>query len=208
MHPERYAIVEAMASDLGCSVGDLMTDPALRSKIDISKYVADGVGEPTLKDILAELAKPGRDPRKQFEAFVFGEAQKIGDLKPGQKLPGIVTNVAAFGAFVDIGVHQDGLIHISELSDTFVREAAAVVKVGQRVNVTVIDVDLPRNRIALSMKSHPIVGPRAERGHRPEPAAAPRPERPRRPGNRPRREEAPAGSMAEALKAFMDERRS
>lgn len=209
VHPERYEIVEKMAADLGCSVKDLIADGELRGKIDISKYIADGVGEPTLKDILAELAKPGRDPRKQFEAFVFGEAQKIGELKPGQKLPGIVTNVAAFGAFVDIGVHQDGLIHISELSDTFVRDASAVVKVGQRVNVTVIDVDLPRNRIALSMKSNPIVGPRADRGPRPEPAAAaPRPDRQRRPDNRPPRQEAPSGSMAEALKAFMDKRKS
>ena len=212
VHPERYEIVEKMAEDLGCKVQDLMADAALRAKIDISKYVADGVGEPTLKDILAELAKPGRDPRKQFEAFAFGEAQKIGDLKPGQKLPGIVTNVAAFGAFVDIGVHQDGLVHVSELADRFVQDPSTVVKVGQRVSVTVIDVDLPRNRIALSMKSNPVVGPRESRGPRQEPAqaAGPRPgfNRDRRPDSRPRREEAPAGSMAEALKAFMDKRRS
>jgi uncharacterized protein len=210
VHPERYAIVEKMAEDLGCAVADLMANADLRAKIDIKKYIADGVGEPTLKDILAELAKPGRDPRKQFEAFVFGEAQKIGDLKPGQKLPGIVTNVAAFGAFVDVGVHQDGLVHVSELADRYVQDPAAVVKVGQRVNVTVIDVDLPRNRIALSMKSNPVVGPRESRGPRPETAqAGPRPgfNRDRRPDNRPRRDEAPAGSMAEALKAFMDKRR-
>jgi uncharacterized protein len=204
VHPERYGIVERMAADLGCSVSGLIADAALRSKIDTSKYAADGVGEPTLKDIIAELARPGRDPRKQFEAFTFGEAQKIGDLKPGVKLPGIVTNVAAFGAFVDIGVHQDGLVHISELADTFVKDAAAVVKVGQRVSVTVIDVDLPRKRIALSMKANPVVGPREPRGPRPEPAPALS-----RPGlNRPRREEGPAGSMGEALKAFMDKRRS
>jgi len=212
VHPERYAIVEKMAEDLGCSVKDLMADAALRAKIDISKYISAEVGEPTLKDILAELAKPGRDPRKQFEAFAFGEAQKIGDLKPGAKLPGIVTNVAAFGAFVDIGVHQDGLVHVSELADRFVQDPSAVVKVGQRVSVTVIDVDLPRNRIALSMKSNPVVGPRESRGPRQEPAqaAGPRPgfNRDRRPDNRPQREEAPAGSMAEALKAFMDKRRS
>ncbi|MDD5210646.1 MAG: Tex family protein [Elusimicrobiales bacterium] len=211
VHPERYEIVEKMAADLGCSVQDLINDAALRAKIDISKYISEGVGEPTLKDIVAELAKPGRDPRKQFEAFAFGEAQKIGDLKPGQKLPGIVTNVAAFGAFVDIGVHQDGLIHISELADTFVKDAASVVKVGQRVNVTVMDVDLPRNRIALSMKSNPVIGPRESRGPRPEPSAAPqagpRFDRPRQ-DNRPRREEAPSGSMGEALKAFMDKRRN
>jgi len=207
VHPERYEIVERMAADLGCSVQGLINDAELRAKIDISKYISDGVGEPTLKDIVSELAKPGRDPRKQFEAFIFGEAQKIGDLKPGQKLPGIVTNVAAFGAFVDIGVHQDGLVHISELADTFVRDAAAVVKVGQRVNVTVMDIDLPRNRIALSLKANPVIGPRAERGPRPEPAvSAPG----RRPDPRPRREEErkPSGSMGEALKAFMDKRRN
>jgi len=212
VHPERYEIVEKMAGDLGCEVKDLITDAALRAKIDISKYISAEVGEPTLKDIIAELAKPGRDPRKQFEAFVFGEAQKIGDLKPGQKLPGIVTNVAAFGAFVDIGVHQDGLVHISEMADTFVRDAAAVVKVGQRVNVTVTDIDLPRNRIALSLKSNPVVGPREARGPRPEPAAAqqarPRFDNRPRPDNRPRREEAPSGSMGEALKAFMEKRRN
>jgi uncharacterized protein len=205
VHPERYAIVEKMAGDLGCAVADLMANAELRAKIDIKKYIADGVGEPTLKDILAELAKPGRDPRKQFEAFAFGEAQKIGDLKPGQKLPGIVTNVAAFGAFVDIGVHQDGLVHVSELADRFVQDPSTVVKVGARVNVTVIDVDLPRNRIALSMKSNPVVGPRESRGPQ-QPLA--RPGLARRGDNRGRREEEPAGSMAEALKAFMDKRRS
>ncbi len=207
VHPERYEIVEGMAADLGCSVKDLVNDAGLRAKIDISKYVSEGVGEPTLKDILAELAKPGRDPRKQFEAFTFGDVQKIGDLVPGQKLPGIVTNVAAFGAFVDIGVHQDGLVHISELCDKYVQDAASVVKVGQRVNVTVMDVDLPRNRIALSLKSNPVIGPREARGPRPEPAR-PAQAQPRRPDPRQRREEAPAGSMAEALKAFMDKRRN
>jgi len=207
VHPERYEIVERMAADVDCSVRDLIADAALRAKIDISKYISDGVGEPTLKDIIAELAKPGRDPRKQFEAFIFGAAQKIGDLKPGQKLPGIVTNVAAFGAFVDIGVHQDGLVHISELADTFVRDAAAVIKVGQRVNVTVTDIDLPRNRIALSMKSNPVMGPRESRGPGPQAAG---PALLRRPDPRSqRREEAkPTGSMAEALKVFMDKRRN
>ena len=211
VHPERYSIVEQMASDLGATVGDLIKDAGLRAKIDISKYISDTVGEPTLKDIIAELSKPGRDPRKQFEAFVFGEAQKMEELKPGQKLPGIVTNVAAFGAFVDIGVHQDGLVHISELSDRYVQDAAAVVKVGQRVNVTVLDVDLQRHRIALSLKSNPVVGPRESRGLKAEPAlaAGPRREAPRRQDNRqPRREEAPMGSMAEALKAFMEKRKN
>ncbi|MDT8287663.1 MAG: Tex family protein [Elusimicrobiales bacterium] len=206
VHPERYAIVEQMAKDLGCKVLDLVADASLRAKIDIKNYISDGVGEPTLKDILAELAKPGRDPRKQFEAFSFGEAQKMDDLKPGQKLPGIVTNVAAFGAFVDVGVHQDGLVHISELADRFINDAASVVKVGQRVSVTVLDVDMARKRIALSMKSDPVIGPRESRGARPAEAApgGPRPERPqRRPDQRPRREE-PMGAMAEAMRAFME----
>ncbi len=211
VHPERYEIVEKMAADVGSSVKDLITNAELRAKIDISKYVSEGVGEPTLRDIVAELAKPGRDPRKQFEVFTFGDVQKIGDLVPGQKLPGIVTNVAAFGAFVDIGVHQDGLIHISELADKYVQDAATVVKVGQRVNVTVMDVDLPRNRIALSMKANPVIGPREARGPRPEPAGprpAPMQDRQRRPDNRQRAPEAPAGSMAEALKSFMEKRRN
>ncbi len=206
VHPERYAIVEQMAKDLGCRVQDLVADASLRAKIDIKSYISDGVGEPTLRDILAELAKPGRDPRKQFEAFSFGDVAKMDDLKPGQKLPGIVTNVAAFGAFVDIGVHQDGLVHISELADRFINDAASVVKVGQRVNVTVLDVDIARKRIALSMKSNPVIGPRESRGGRPAEGApaGPRQERPqRRPDNRPRRDE-PMGAMAEAMRAFME----
>ncbi|OGS07790.1 MAG: RNA-binding transcriptional accessory protein [Elusimicrobia bacterium RIFOXYA12_FULL_51_18] len=207
VHPERYGIVERMAADLGCSVKDLITDSGLRAKIDISKYISSGVGEPTLKDIIAELAKPGRDPRKQFEAFAFGDVQKIEDLKPGCKLPGIVTNVAAFGAFVDIGVHQDGLVHISELSDRYVQDAASILKVGQRVSVTVLDVDLPRRRIALSLKSNPVIGPRESRGPRQEPSNPPQA---LRPDNLPRRPaaEKPSGSMAEAMKALLDKRRN
>jgi protein Tex len=120
------------------------------------KYVSADVGLPTLQDILAELAKPGRDPRKQFELFSFQDGvEKPGDLQVGMKLPGIVTNVTAFGAFVDVGVHQDGLVHVSQLSDQFVSDASEVVKVGQKVQVTVMEVDLKRNRIALSMKSNP-----------------------------------------------------
>jgi uncharacterized protein len=155
VHPESYEIVNAMAQDLGCTVSDLMKDGQLRRDIDISKYVTDRVGIPTLKDIMEELAKPGRDPRDEFESFAFASGiDKIEDLESGQKLPGIVTNVTAFGAFVDIGVHQDGLIHISELSDRFVKDPAQVVKVQQKVMVTVLDVDLERNRISLSMKSN------------------------------------------------------
>lgn len=168
VHPERYSLVESMAADLGVKVGELLNHEALCKKIDLQKYVASDVGLPTLKDILAELSKPGRDPRKQFELFSFEEGvDKPSDLTPGMKLPGIVTNVTAFGAFVDVGVHQDGLVHVSQLSDQFVRDASEVVKVGQKVNVTVMEVDLPRNRIALSMKSNPdLEGRRSAPGDR------------------------------------------
>jgi uncharacterized protein len=153
VHPERYELVDAMARDLGCRVKDLLTDASLRGRIQLEKYVSDTVGLPTLRDILDELAKPGRDPRQDFEAFSFKEGiEKIEDLEPGMQLPGIVTNVTAFGAFVDIGVHQDGLVHVSQLADRFVKDPAEVVKVHQRVQVTVVEVDLPRKRIALSMR--------------------------------------------------------
>ncbi|OYW30906.1 MAG: RNA-binding transcriptional accessory protein [Chthoniobacter sp. 12-60-6] len=156
VHPERYALVEKMAAEIGCTVPELMQRADLRQKIDLKKYVSENVGLPTLQDIMNELAKPGRDPRKQFEVFSFAEGvSEMKDLTVGMKLPGIVTNVTAFGAFVDIGVHQDGLVHVSQLSDTFVRDAAEVVKVAQRVQVTVTEVDIPRKRIALSMKSKP-----------------------------------------------------
>jgi uncharacterized protein len=164
VHPERYELVDRIAADLGCTVLDLLKDSAKRARIQPQKYVTTEVGLPTLKDILAELAKPGRDPRQQFEAFSFAEGvEKPEDLKPGMKLPGIVTNVAAFGAFVDIGVHQDGLVHISQLSDQFVKNPADVVKVGQRVMATVIEVDMARKRIALSMKTKPDLTPRGDR---------------------------------------------
>jgi len=128
VHPESYGVVDAMARDLGCTVADLMKDPALRGKIDIKRYVTDTVGLPTLSDILKELAKPGRDPREQFEAFQFADGvQTLEDLKPGTSLPGIVTNVTAFGAFVDVGVHQDGLVHVSQLADRFVKNPADLV---------------------------------------------------------------------------------
>jgi uncharacterized protein len=156
VHPERYPLVEKMAADLGASLPDLLAKADLRAKVDLKKYVTEEVGLPTLQDIFNELAKPGRDPRRQFELFKFQEGvEKPEDLKVGMKLPGIVTNVAAFGAFVDIGVHQDGLVHVSQLSDNFVRDAAEVVKVQQKVMVTVVEVDLARKRIALSMKSKP-----------------------------------------------------
>ena len=156
VHPERYALVEKIAADAGCTVPDLITNEAKRKSIDLKKYVSEGVGIPTLQDIMAELSKPGRDPRKQFEAFSFVDGvEKPEDLTVGMKLPGIVTNVTAFGAFVDIGVHQDGLVHVSQLADHFIKDANEAVKVGQKVQVTVTEVDLPRQRIALSMKAKP-----------------------------------------------------
>ena len=163
VHPERYELVDAMASDLGCAVSDLVRDGGLRGKIRPEKYVTNEVGLPTLKDILDELAKPGRDPRQRFEVFAFQEGvEKLEHLQPGMKLPGIVTNVTAFGAFVDIGVHQDGLVHVSQLADRFVKDPAEVVKVGQKVRVTVTEVDLARKRIALSMKANPQIGVQRE----------------------------------------------
>jgi uncharacterized protein len=155
VHPESYPIVDAMARDLGCSVLDLMHDEKLRKKIELGRYISDKVGLPTLHDILSELSKPGRDPREQLEAFRFAEGiEKIEDVKPGMKLPGIVTNITAFGVFVDVGVHQDGLVHISEVSHRFVKNPAEVVRVHQRVMVTVLGVDLARKRISLSIKGN------------------------------------------------------
>jgi len=174
VHPERYDLVDRMARDLNCSVKDLLRDAALRQKIQLPKYVTETVGLPTLTDILGELAKPGRDPRQQFEVFSFQSGvEKMEDLKPGMKLPGLVTNVTAFGAFVDIGVHQDGLVHVSQLADHFIKEPSEVVKVAQRVYVTVTEVDLPRKRIALSMKAAPVIGG-SPTGQRTSPGA-PRP---------------------------------
>ena len=155
VHPESYHIVDAMAKDLETTVVDIMKNPDIRDQIDVSKYVTDSAGIPTLNDILNELAKPGRDPRSKFEEFSFTDGiEKIEDLRPGMKIPGIVTNITAFGAFVDIGVHQDGLVHISRMADRFVKNPADIVKVQQKITVTVLEVDLARNRISLSMKSH------------------------------------------------------
>ena len=153
VHPERYAIVDAMAAEVGCSVAELMSDPAKRQQIQLDKYVTDEVGLPTLSDIMAELAKPGRDPRQQFELFEFAEGiEKIEHVQQGMTLPGIVTNITAFGAFVDIGVHQDGLVHVSEMSHNYVKDPNEVVKVHQKVTVTVKEVDVAKKRISLSMK--------------------------------------------------------
>ena len=154
VHPESYHIVDAMSKNLGATVFDIMKNPDIRDQIDVSKYVTDSVGIPTLNDILDELAKPGRDPRDKFEEFSFADGiEKIEDLRPGMKIPGIVTNITAFGAFVDIGVHQDGLVHISQMADRFVKNPTDIVKVQQKIKVTVLEVDLTRNRISLSMKS-------------------------------------------------------
>ncbi|MDZ4664955.1 MAG: Tex family protein [Bacteroidota bacterium] len=153
VHPESYHIVEKMASDLNCGIDDLIKEKDLRKKIQLTAYVTETVGLPTLKDIVNELEKPGRDPRKSFEIFSFDESvHEIDDLREGMRLPGIVTNVTNFGAFVDVGVHQDGLVHISQLSDTFVDDPNKIVKVGQHVWVNVSEVDVKRKRIALSMK--------------------------------------------------------
>ena len=168
VHPESYPIVEAMARDLGCDVADLIGNPNLRRRIDLGKYVSETVGLPTLNDILDELAKPGRDPREKFEPVQFAEGvEKISDVEAGMKLPGVVTNITNFGAFVDIGVHQDGLVHISQLSDRFVKDANEVVKVGQQVQVTVLEVDLQRQRISLTMKGQEAPAAAAEQDKAP-----------------------------------------
>lgn len=181
VHPERYELVEKFAKDLGCTVKDLMTSAELRKKLELKKYVTDTVGLPTLTDILAELEKPGRDPREKFEVFSFEEGvHEIKDLKIGMVLPGIVTNVTAFGAFVDIGVHQDGLVHISHLSDRFIKDPNEAIAVQQKVKVTVLEVDIPRKRIALSLKSDPFgktppapAPQRQEKSNKPKPAPKP-----------------------------------
>jgi len=169
VHPESYPLVGAMARDLDCSVAELMADDALRSRIEPSRYVTAAVGLPTLQDILAELGKPGRDPREAFELFEYAPGVKeIKDLTPGMSLPGVVTNVTAFGAFVDVGVHQDGLVHISELADRFVKNPADVVRVRQKVRVRVLSVDLERSRISLTMRT----GNPAPRAESKKPAAS------------------------------------
>ena len=156
VHPERYAVVNAMAKDLGCTVNDLLKDSVRQQQIDLNRYITEEVGKPTLTDILAELAKPGRDPRQRFETVKFNDqVQSIEQVTPGMILSGVVTNVTAFGAFVDIGVHQDGLVHISQLANRYVSDPNTVVKVNQSVKVSVLEVDIPRKRISLSMKAVP-----------------------------------------------------
>ena len=153
VHPERYAVVEAMAMSLGCTVEDLMRDVGVSGKLEVEQFATDAIGLPTLLDIKAELMQPGRDPRGQVERFSFAEGiERVSDLTPGMRLPGVVTNVTDFGAFVDVGVHQDGLVHISQMSDRFVKDPREVVQVSQQVLVTVLSVDMDRNRISLSMR--------------------------------------------------------
>lgn len=194
VHPERYELVDHMARDLGAGVIDLIKDAELRARIDIKAYVDDNIGEPTLKDILAELARPGLDPRDKFEVFAFREGvNKLADLTPGMRLPGIVTNVTRFGAFVDVGVHQDGLVHISQLADRFVKDPAEVVKVQQKVTVTVIEVDAERSRISLSMKSAPGDSKAGQPTTKPKRTTKGSPSKPKqKPAGKPQKRSAPA----------------
>ena len=165
VHPERYGTVERMAKDLGVELGALVGNTNALGRLEKSRYFGDGVGEFTLNDILAELAKPGRDPRASFEPPKFrDDVRTLGDLKPGMELQGVVTNVTAFGAFVDIGVHQDGLVHISRLSERFVKDPNTVVKVGDRLGVWVLEVDLERKRISLTARKGDVASP-AKVGH-------------------------------------------
>ena len=153
IHPERYALVGRIARDLGLKVADLTSSPDSLKNVDVSRYLSEDCGKETIQDILNELKQPGRDPRESFTVFEFAQGvEHPEDLAEEMVLPGIVTNVTAFGAFVDIGVHQDGLVHISELADRFVRDPSEIVKVGQKVQARVLSVDLQRKRIALSMK--------------------------------------------------------
>jgi uncharacterized protein len=172
VHPERYEVVEKMAKDLGTDINHLIKDKEIRSKINVKMYVKEDLGLPTLNDILNELNKPGRDPREQFEAFQFADGiEKMEDLRVGMKLPGIVTNITKFGAFVDVGVHQDGLVHVSHLSNKFITDASEAVKVYQKVQVTVLEVDVERKRISLSMKddtSNTATRPREKKREEPE----------------------------------------
>ena len=153
VHPERYAVVETMAKDCGCTVAQLMQSAELRKRIDLKKYVSEELGMPTLTDIMAELEKPGRDPRAEIEVFEFdANVHTPDDLIEGMVLPGIVTNITKFGAFVDVGVQQDGLVHVSQMADRYVTDPLEVVHLHQHVKVKVLEVDRKRKRISLSMK--------------------------------------------------------
>jgi len=181
VHPERYALVERMAKDVGASIAELISDESKVEALDLTKYLSDDVGLPTLKDILGELKKPGRDPRAAFEAPAFrDDVTEPKDLREGMELEGVVTNIVAFGAFVDVGVHQDGLVHVSQLADRYVSDPNHVVTVGQRVKVRVVAVDLQRNRIALTMKKPESADNRPQAGVQPR-GAKPAPRTPTAP---------------------------
>jgi len=153
VHPESYGIVEKMAKDMNCTVNDLIQNKELRAQIKPQNYITEKFGLPTINDILKELEKPGRDPREKFEIFEFDQnVHSIDDLIAGMELPGIVTNITKFGAFVDIGVHQDGLVHISQIADRFIADPSEVLKLNQKIKVRILEVDKPRKRINLSMK--------------------------------------------------------
>ena len=152
VHPESYHVVEKMSHDTGCDLKELMENETKRKEINLEKYITPVTGLPTLKDIMDELAKPGRDPRSKIKEFRFADVHQMEDLAEGMVVPGIVTNVTKFGAFVDIGIKQDGLVHISNLSKTYVQDPSSVVKLNQHVMVRVLSVDLERKRIQLSMK--------------------------------------------------------
>ena len=153
MHPERYALVERMAHDLNCSVDDLIKQKELRNKIKPENYISEQVGLPTLNDILKELDKPGRDPRQRIEVFEFSkDIHSIDDLQEGMELPGIVTNITNFGCFVDIGIKEKGLVHISEISDRYINNLSEIIRIHQHVHVRILNVDKARKRIQLSMK--------------------------------------------------------
>ncbi len=188
VHPERYALVQRMAGDLGVDVASLIGNDELIEKLTPATYVSDEVGLPTLRDILSELKKPGRDPRAAFEPPAFrDDLTKPSDLLPGMVLEGIVTNIVAFGAFVDVGVHQDGLVHVSQIADRFIRDPNEIVNVGMRVKVTVQSVDLARGRIALSMRKDPSASPARGAPGRPDAQlSAPRVENNRRTAPKPR----------------------
>lgn len=167
VHPESYHIVEKMARDAGCTVADLIRDETRRKTINIDKYVTAGAGLPTLKDIMQELAKPGRDPRSAIQEFSFADIHSLEDVKEGMIVPGIVTNITKFGAFVDIGVKQDGLVHVSQMADRYVDDPSKVVKLHQQLMVRVVGVDLDRKRIQLSLKE--VSGPQSAAGNRQSP---------------------------------------
>ena len=152
VHPESYSIVEKMAQDLNCTIEQLIKEDSLRKQIDPKQYISEKAGLPTIQDILKELAKPGRDPRSQIETFSFADVRKPEDLYEGMELPGIVTNITNFGCFVDVGVKQDGMVHISQMANKFIKDPNEVVKLNQKVRVKVVEVDLQRKRIALTMK--------------------------------------------------------